>query len=254
MRRTSRWGRERPARADWVRSPSCGRFCQWADPGSSRSSCSSSRDHRGCCSKCRPRCSVVLPVKPGRNWVNRCPRRRAFSHRALLEGRALMRGLEIDPQERQDARKLRDMNALPRSRRSFRGRSHGATAARSRRSSRGHSRRCGSTERDIRRASTQPGRIVRGVTGEPAAHWRRPPSSWAAAPPRSPSWSRRRPCRSARRCRPLRRPGEPARPAGWSRSASPRPARNAGNSPNGAVAPSARDLPVSPSRWCGCQW
>ena len=55
----------------------------------------------------------------------------------------------------------------------------------------------------------------------PAARWRPPTVSSAAAPPRAPPGSRRRSCRSARPGRAPRRPAAPARPAGSSRSAPP---------------------------------
>ncbi|MFE2109206.1 hypothetical protein ACFXAF_25545 [Kitasatospora sp. NPDC059463] len=76
----------------------------------------------------------------------------------------LCKGRKSISRNRQDALKLREMNTFPWSQTIISGTITGRAAACSRRSSRLSSRRCGSTERDIRRASAQPGRINSGVT------------------------------------------------------------------------------------------
>jgi hypothetical protein len=73
-------------------------------------------------------------------------------------------GWKLIPRNRQDARKLRETNTLPWSHTIVAGTITGRAAACSSRSSRLSSRRCGSTDRDIRSASTHPGRIGSGVT------------------------------------------------------------------------------------------
>lgn len=89
---------------------------------------------------------------------------RVFSIVPLSVGVALWAGCRLMPKYRQDARKLFEMNTLPWSQTIVSGTITGRAAACSRRSSKLSSRRCGSTERDISRASDQPGRITSGVT------------------------------------------------------------------------------------------
>ncbi|MET7427245.1 hypothetical protein [Dactylosporangium sp. NPDC005555] len=79
-------------------------------------------------------------------------------------GVALRAGCRLMPRNRQDARNVCEMNALPWSQTMVSGTITGRAAACSSRASMSTSRWCGSTEAAIRSASLQPGRIGSAVT------------------------------------------------------------------------------------------
>ena len=107
------------------------------------------------------------------------------------------------------------------------------------------SRRCGSTDRDIRSASgpARPHRLRGQRAGQQQRRvhrlGRRPQHRGGDGPGRD-----GRSSRSARRGRSCRCPARPARPAGWSRSASTRPGRTAVTVPNGPSGRLASDRRV----------